>query len=150
VRLRTILISFTLALTAVSALAVATNAATKPTVKKHHSAANGTYLVDSKGMSLYLFKKDTQKKSKCSGTCAQAWPPLTINGKPKAGSGLKASKLSTSKRSNGAKQVTFNGHPLYHFSGDSHAGDTNGQGSKAFGARWYLVSPSGKAITGGY
>jgi predicted lipoprotein with Yx(FWY)xxD motif len=150
VRLRAIAISLTLALTAAGALAVATNAAKSPTVKTRHSAAVGTYLVDAKGKSLYLFKKDTGKTSKCAGMCAQAWPPLTVNGSPKAGSGVKASKLSTSKRTGGARQVTYNGHPLYHFSGDSKAGDTNGQGSQAFGARWYLVTKSGKAITGGY
>ena len=70
-----------------------------------------------------------------------------MSGKPKAGSGVNASMLGTTPRSDGKPQVTYNGHPLYLFADDSSAGDTNGQGVDAFGALWYVVSPAGDAIT---
>jgi predicted lipoprotein with Yx(FWY)xxD motif len=108
----------------------------------------GKILVDSKGRTLYLFKHDSGKKSRCSGACAAAWPPLRASGKPTAGSGARASMLGTTKRSDGKPQVTYNGHPLYRFQGDKKPGDTNGQGINAFGGLWWAVSSSGKQITG--
>ena len=107
----------------------------------------GKILVDSQGRTLYLFEKDSGTKSTCSGGCATAWPPLRASGKPTAGSGAKASLLGTTPRSDGKPQVTYNGHPLYGYQGDSNAGDTNGQGINAFGADWYVLSPSGDEIT---
>ena len=115
------------------------------TVKTRHGDL-GTYLVDGRGRTLYLFRKDTGRRSRCSGACAQAWPPLTTRERPKAEGGAKASLLSTSRRRNGKKQVVYNGHPLYRYAPDSAPGQTSGQGSNAFGARWYVVAPSGKAI----
>ena len=107
----------------------------------------GKILVDSKGRSVYLFEKDTGPKSTCSGGCATEWPPVTTTGKATAGSGLTASMVGTTTRSDGTKQVTYNGHPLYTYVGDAKAGDTNGQGVSAFGARWYAVSPAGSTVT---
>jgi predicted lipoprotein with Yx(FWY)xxD motif len=107
----------------------------------------GQILVDSQGNTLYLFQKDTGTKSECSGACASAWPPLRVSGKPSAGTGANASMLGTTPRSDGKPQVTYNGHPLYLFSGDSKPGDTSGQGVNAFGALWYAVSPQGDQIT---
>jgi predicted lipoprotein with Yx(FWY)xxD motif len=107
----------------------------------------GKILVDSQGRTLYLFKQDSGTKSTCSGGCATAWPPLRASGKPTAGSGVQASLLGTTPRSDGKPQVTYNGHPLYGYQGDSAAGDTNGQGVNGFGARWYVLSASGDAIT---
>ncbi|MCX4965746.1 hypothetical protein OHA98_13020 [Streptomyces sp. NBC_00654] len=107
----------------------------------------GTHLVDGDGRTLYLFEADTSTKSTCTGTCAAAWPPFTVTGQPVAGKGVKAGLLGTTTRSDGNKEVTYNGHPLYHFGGDTKAGDTNGQGSTAFGAAWYVVDPSGARIT---
>jgi predicted lipoprotein with Yx(FWY)xxD motif len=125
----------------------AAGAAAKHAVVKTHHGALGTYLVDRQGRTLYLFKKDTSPRSRCSGACAQEWPPVTSREKPEAEGGAKQSKLSTSRRSDGSRQVVYNGHPLYHFSADTKAGQTSGQGISAFGARWYVVAPSGKAIT---
>jgi predicted lipoprotein with Yx(FWY)xxD motif len=113
---------------------------------KTGSGKPGTFLVDSQGRALYLWQADTGMQSTCSGACAQAWPPLTTTGKPQAGSGGKASRLGTTKRSDGTLEVTNAGHPLYYFAGDSGAGQTNGQGSDGFGAEWYVVSPLGKAV----
>jgi predicted lipoprotein with Yx(FWY)xxD motif len=108
----------------------------------------GSILVDAKGRTLYLFEKDQPNKSACSGACVSAWPVDKSSGTPKAGSNVKASLLGTIKRSDGTTQVTYNKHPLYYFSGDSGAGQHNGQGKNAFGALWYVVGPSGAAVTG--
>jgi predicted lipoprotein with Yx(FWY)xxD motif len=107
----------------------------------------GKILVDSQGRTLYLFQKDSGKKSACTGPCAGAWPPLRANGKPTVGSGAKASLIGTIARSDGGPQVTYNGHPLYRFVKDTKAGDTNGEGKTAFGGRWFAVSPTGKQVS---
>jgi predicted lipoprotein with Yx(FWY)xxD motif len=108
----------------------------------------GKILVNSKGLTLYLFKKDTGTKSTCTGPCATNWPPLHASGKPLAGTGLSASKVGTTARSDGEPQVTYNGHPLYLFQGDSAPGQTNGEGISAFGAAWFAVSPAGDQVNG--
>ena len=112
------------------------------------SSALGTILVDSQGRTLYLFRADTGTKSACSGACAAAWPPLVTTMKPMAGDGVKSSLLGISNRAGGTEQVTYNGHPLYLFKGDTASGQTNGQGSTAFGGPWYVLSPAGSQITG--
>ena len=103
----------------------------------------GKILVDSQGRSLYLFKKDTGTKSTCNGSCAIAWPPFTTSGTPQAGTGTKASLIATSTRTDGKDQVTYNGHPLYRYSGDSASGQTNGQG---VGGIWYVVGVNGSPV----
>src|SRR4051794_9729440 len=100
----------------------------------------GRILVDSRGHTLYLFEKDSGKRSACFGQCATAWPPLRASGKPTAGSGVTASRIGTTKRSDGKPQVTYNGHPLYGFVMDHKPGDTNGEGVNAFGGSWFAVS----------
>jgi len=110
--------------------------------------SNGkTFLTDASGRSLYLWVPDTTTMSMCSDACATVWPPLTAKGAPTAGTGVSASDLGTISRSGGTKQVTYAGHPLYYFAGDSRSGQTNGEGSNGFGAPWYLVAPSGEQIT---
>ena len=108
----------------------------------------GSALVDGSGRTLYLFAKDTGPKSTCSGGCAADWPPFTATSMPKAGGGLAGSTVSLVPRADGSRQVAVDGHPLYHFSGDQSAGQLNGQGVDEFGAKWFVVAPSGKAITG--
>jgi len=107
----------------------------------------GKILVDSRGHTLYLFKKDAARKSACFGACATFWPPLRANGKPTVGAGARASLIGTSARSDGARQVIYNGHPLYTFVMDKKAGDTNGEGKTAFGGRWFAVSAAGKQVS---
>jgi predicted lipoprotein with Yx(FWY)xxD motif len=109
----------------------------------------GTILVDGSGRTLYLFAKDQPDQSACAGACAAAWPVAQASAAPKAGSGVKASLLGTIKRGDNTTQVTYNHHPLYYYSGDSKAGQQNGQGLNAFGARWYVVAPAGGSVTGG-
>src|SRR4051812_30537107 len=106
----------------------------------------GEILVNSRGRTLYLFKKDSGTKSACFGACATAWPPLRAGHKPTVGRGAKASLVGTTRRSDGKPQVTYNGHPLYTFIMDKKAGDTNGEGFTAFGGRWFVVSPAGKRV----
>ena len=109
----------------------------------------GDVLVDGKGLTVYLFEKDSNGKSACSGACAELWPPLTVTGSPSAGSGIDGGKLGTTTRSDGTTQVTYNGHPLYRFSADKSPGDTNGEGLDDFGAEWYAVSAKGSTVEGG-
>jgi predicted lipoprotein with Yx(FWY)xxD motif len=106
----------------------------------------GRILVNSSGRTLYLFGKDKNGKSSCSGMCASFWPPLITTGKPRAGTGTKASLLGTTKRADGRVQVTYNHHPLYTFKKDTKKGQTNGEGLSAFGATWYAVSPAGARV----
>ena len=106
----------------------------------------GTFLVDGKGRALYLWEADHGSTSTCTGACAQAWPPLTITGPPKASGAVRGSLLGTTKRADGSREVTYAGHPLYLFAGDSRAGQTTGEGSNGFGAPWWVVTPAGKAL----
>jgi len=110
--------------------------------------SDGTYLVGPDGRALYLWVADSHGKSSCSGGCAQAWPPLLAKGKPSASGGVNTAGLGTTTRSGGSKQVTYMGHPLYYYAGDMSQGQITGQGSTQFGAKWWLVAPSGSAITG--
>ena len=84
----------------------------------------GTILVNAQGRTLYLFQKDSGTTSECTGACAGAWPPLRATGTPTVGGGARASLVGTTQRSDGQPQVTYNGHPLYLFSGDTQAGQT--------------------------
>jgi predicted lipoprotein with Yx(FWY)xxD motif len=113
------------------------------------SSSLGKIIVDSRGRTLYLFEKDTRGHSACSGTCAMYWPPLITRGKPIAGHGLKKSLLGTIRRANGARQVTYAGHPLYRYVLDTKPGETNGEGLQDFGAGWDALSAAGKKIEGG-
>jgi predicted lipoprotein with Yx(FWY)xxD motif len=119
----------------------------KPATVGVASTGLGNVLVDTQGRTLYLFQQDTGPRSTCTGQCAVNWPPLQAHSKPTAGSGVQASLLGTSRRSDGKLQVTYDGHPLYLFARDNGAGQTNGQGVSAFGALWYVLSPAGSAIT---
>ena len=97
-------------------------------------------LTNSKGFTLYWFGPDTSTTSKCEGACATAWPP--VPGPATAGSGV-TGKLGTIHRSNGAVQATYDGHPLYTFTGDKAPGEGNGTGVNAFGGVWHEVTASG-------
>jgi predicted lipoprotein with Yx(FWY)xxD motif len=126
-------------------LAAGSSAVTGTTVKTAKSRF-GKIIVDGRGRTLYLFEKDRRGHSACSGTCATYWPPLLTTGKPVAGTGTKKSLLGTIRRSNGKKQVTYGGHPLYRYIQDKKPGQITGQDSHFFGAAWYVVSPAGKKI----
>ena len=120
---------------------------TTATVIESHAGSAASFLTNSSGRAVYLWAADSMNKSMCSGACAQAWPPVTSMGQVTAAHGAKAADLGTITRSDGTKQVTYLGHPLYYFAGDSGPGQTNGQGSDSFGAKWWLVTPAGAKIT---
>jgi predicted lipoprotein with Yx(FWY)xxD motif len=117
------------------------------TVIKTASSSAGTVLTDGSGRAVYLWVKDAGGMSACTGACAGAWPPVTTTGTATASGSAKASDLGTITRSDGSKQVTYDGHPLYYFSGDSGPGTATGQGSDGFGAKWWLVAPTGSDVT---
>jgi predicted lipoprotein with Yx(FWY)xxD motif len=113
------------------------------------SSPLGRIVVDSKGRTLYAFAKDKNGRSACSGACATFWPLLLTSGKVRAGHGVKASLLGTTKRGDGKLQVTYNRQPLYSFKLDTKAGQTDGEGLNDFGGVWDVLSPAGKKIESG-
>ena len=105
------------------------------------AAVNGaTVLTNAAGFTLYWFAPDTATKSNCNGGCAKIWPP--VKGPVTAGAGV-TGKLGTITRSDGTVQATYNGHPLYTYTGDTAPGQANGNGVNASGGLWYEVTASG-------
>jgi predicted lipoprotein with Yx(FWY)xxD motif len=123
-----------------------TAAAARSTKVQVRSGSLGRYLVDGRGRSLYLFEKDRHGRSSCYGACASVWPPLMASGHVARGAGVSAAKLGTVARRGGGREVTYAGHPLYYYVGDSRPGQTVGEGLNQFGATWDIVAPSGKGI----
>lgn len=113
-------------------------------------AGLGTVLVDGKGDTLYLFVPDDHSShSRCAGICAAAWPPLVLPPgvtSPRAGQGVRTSLLGTTLRTDGTRQVTYNGWPLYRYEADAGPGQATGQGLNNLGGLWYVVSPQGKPV----
>jgi predicted lipoprotein with Yx(FWY)xxD motif len=127
--------------------AIAASGPTKPATVKVRGVSLGKILVNGNAQTLYLFEKDKNGKSACSGQCAKFWPPVLTKGAPKAATGVTASLLGTTKRADGTTQVTYNKHPLYRFLNDKNkVGATKGEGVNAFGAEWYVVGTNGKKI----
>lgn len=131
-----------------AATAAAPKTSSAPATVDVSKSSLGSILVNSEGRTVYLFKADVGKQSACTGACVTKWPPLLTTGKPTAGAGLIASKLATITRSDGTRQITYNGHPLYLFIKDQKPGDVKGQGVIAFGAAWFALSPSGHESSG--
>ena len=121
--------------------AATTTVAPKPTVQIANTPL-GAILVDENGFTLYQLDTDTATTVSCTDQCARAWPPLTVTAAPVAGSGVNAALLATLATATG-KQVTYAGHPLYRFSGDQAAGQTNGFGS---GGVWWVLAADGTKI----
>jgi predicted lipoprotein with Yx(FWY)xxD motif len=107
----------------------------------------GNTLVDANGHTLYLFQADKPNRSTLSRAGFAVWPAFTSAGKPRAEHGVNAAQIATIAGPSGSRQVTYYGHPLYYYVGDKKPGQTNGQGLKEFGALWYVLSPSGSAMT---
>ena len=105
----------------------------------------GAVLASSNGRTLYHLTAEKRGKIGCTGTCAQAWPPLTIKkgSKPTAGTGIKPAKLGTIKRPDGSMQVTYNGYALYRYGDDTKKGDAKGEGENGV---WFAVSPAGTLV----
>ena len=110
----------------------------------------GTYLTNASGRALYIWVKDGKGRSQCHGGCTALWPPLITKGAPKAAGGARGGDLGTTSRPDGREQVTYTGRPLYYYAGDTRPGTTRGNGSDSFGAKWWLISPSGGWVTPGH
>jgi predicted lipoprotein with Yx(FWY)xxD motif len=130
-----------------TAASTSTAAATPGVAVATKQSKLGTILAAGpKHLTVYLFEADKGSSSACSGACAKAWPPVTTASDPTASGAAVAADLGTTMRSDGTKQVTYKGHPLYFFEKDEDSGDAYGQGSKAFGAGWYVMKANGSKI----
>ena len=139
-----------LVIAAVAAFFVATSGGTTKTAASSSSAVSleqtslGPVLVDANGRTLYLFESDRPNVSTLSAAGRAIWPPFTAKAKPAAMGATGAALIGTIP---GSGQVTYDGHPLYYYVGDQQPGQTTGQGLNQFGARWYVLSATGSAIT---
>jgi predicted lipoprotein with Yx(FWY)xxD motif len=111
-----------------------------------HASRYGAILTDGAGRTLYLFTRDRGPRSRCYGACATAWPPLIAHGPLVAGRGARRGLLSTTRRRDGSRQVTYRGHPLYYYVGERRAGQILCQNVVEFGGTWLIVSPAGRAV----
>jgi predicted lipoprotein with Yx(FWY)xxD motif len=109
--------------------------------------ALGKTLVDAHGRTLYLFQADKPNHSTLSAAGFAIWPAFTSTGKPQATGGAVAARVGTIAGPGGSSQVTYNGRPLYYYVGDHNPGSVSGQRLNQFGAPWYVLSPSGNAVT---
>ena len=145
-----------LALCVAAAVAAGTTAAAPTTAvvkTAYNKTLKATILVDARGLTLYYYAADSPTSATCVNDpqyhCSKLWPPLLTGGKPKAGTGAKASLLGTVVRPEHTTQVTYKGHPLYRYAGgvggppDKKPGDVYGQGVLY---EWYVLSPAGKPI----
>jgi predicted lipoprotein with Yx(FWY)xxD motif len=107
----------------------------------------GTTLVDAQGRTLYLFEGDRANVSRLSSAGLSVWPRFTGSATVKAVNGAQASKLGMITSPSGVRQVTYGGHPLYYYVGDTKPGSTRGQRLNQFGALWYVLDASGKRVT---
>src|SRR5919197_2824565 len=114
-----------------------------------HSSGFGRVLFDGRGFVLYAFTKDPRGgRSTCAGACAKAWPPYVVHGALRAGAGIQRSLLGTIRRSDGSRQVTYAGRPLYYYVGDKRPGQILCQNVSEFGGLWVVIRPSGKLVRG--
>jgi predicted lipoprotein with Yx(FWY)xxD motif len=104
----------------------------------------GLFLSDNAGRTLYAFANDTKDTSNCTGNCVQNWPPFTAPSLPQGDTGINMTLLGMSTRPEGTMQVTYDGHPLYYYSGDKNPGDVKGHG---IGNVWHVLSPRGNPMT---
>jgi predicted lipoprotein with Yx(FWY)xxD motif len=138
-------------LAAIAALALAASAPASTTHRstvKLAKSSLGKVLVNGSGFTVYEFTKDRRNTDMCvkiSG-CAATWPPLMAHGRPIAGTGVKASLLGTISLPHGRRQVTYGGHPLYLYSGDTSRAETDYVGTPQFGGTWYAANAAGHMV----
>jgi predicted lipoprotein with Yx(FWY)xxD motif len=132
----------------VLALVFATVASAAGTSVGTHNTKRGKVLASVHGYSLYMFQKDKKGsgKSTCYGQCAKIWPPLLTTGGPVAIQGVNKKLLGTIRRTDGKREVTYNGWPLYLYLPDRKPGDIHGEGANQFGAPWYLLNTGGNLV----
>jgi predicted lipoprotein with Yx(FWY)xxD motif len=134
-----------LVLAVAAALLTAPEAMAAGTKVKLERSEYGKVLMNGRGLALYLFDLETTKEPRCYGDCAVAWPPLLTKGKPRAGVGVKPGLLGTTERTDGSRQVTYKGHPLYLYEHDS-PGVILCQDVFEFGGSWLLLNRRGNAV----
>jgi predicted lipoprotein with Yx(FWY)xxD motif len=131
---------------ATSTSTAATASAGAVLISTKHDKLGTILAAGPKQMTVYMFEGDKGAQSSCNGACTQVWPPVSTTGQAKSGGAAVAADLGTTTRSDGSKQVTYKGHPLYLFARDGDKGDAYGQGVNGFGASWYVLSPSGSKV----
>jgi predicted lipoprotein with Yx(FWY)xxD motif len=112
---------------------------------KTMSTSEGTVLANAHGRTLYWFAKDTSTQSNCNGSCATYWQPVIGSAVAAAGATLPHS-FGTIKRADGQTQATYDGHPLYTYTGDTAKRQVNGNGVNASGGLWWAATPSGAEL----
>jgi predicted lipoprotein with Yx(FWY)xxD motif len=112
---------------------------------KTMSTSKGTVLVTASGLTLYWFANDTATQSNCNGSCASYWKPLLGSAAAVSGASLPHG-FGTVKRSDGQLQITYDGHPLYTYTGDTTSGQLNGNGLDASGGMWWAITPTGSEL----
>ena len=144
---RTSILAVATALIATSAGAVANASSSGERIQLRNTRV-GTILVNGRGRTVYVFTRDSRNNDACQqiSGCTRIWPPVTTTGKPLAGSGVRSSQLGTITIKGGAKQLTYAGHPLYTYSGDSGPGQTSYVNFSAFGGRWPAMNASGQEV----
>jgi predicted lipoprotein with Yx(FWY)xxD motif len=115
-------------------------------VETKHAKLGTILAAGPKKLTVYMFEADKGTTSSCNGACAKVWPPVTTSGAPTVAGSAVSADLGTTKRADGTEQVTYKGHPLYFYDDDKDSGDAYGQGSKAFGASWYVLKPNGSKL----
>jgi predicted lipoprotein with Yx(FWY)xxD motif len=113
---------------------------------KVRSSQFGRVLFGADNRAIYLFTREPTSRSRCYGECAVAWPPVLTRAKPRAGSGVDAKLLGTTRRRDGRRQVTYNGHPLYYYVDDPR-GKILCHDVVEFGGTWLVVNPEGNAVS---
>jgi predicted lipoprotein with Yx(FWY)xxD motif len=115
-------------------------------LKSADSGSLGAILVNDTGRTVYTFSNDTPTTSACFGPCADTWLPVLTLGDPTGGIGIDDSMVETVDRGSRSLQVSYFGHPLYYYAGDTASGQVNGQNLGAFGGRWAVVDPNGRVV----
>jgi predicted lipoprotein with Yx(FWY)xxD motif len=147
----------TILIAGIAVIVLAVGGSSAKTAPRHTAAAGsaisirstslGKTLVDANGRTLYLFAGDRANVSRLSGAGLSVWPRFIAAGPVKASNGAQAAKIGTITSPSGIRQVTYNGHPLYYYVGDSAPSSTRGQGLNQFGALWYVLGAAGNAVT---
>lgn len=106
----------------------------------------GQIIVDGSGRAVYAFTRDSRNDPSCYDICADTWLPLLAKGDPAGGIGIDVASAGTAPRRDGSNQVTYKGHPLYHFAGDKGDVDAGGQGLDLFGGEWHVLSEDGQPL----
>jgi predicted lipoprotein with Yx(FWY)xxD motif len=106
----------------------------------------GPVLTNGRGRALYVFTSDSGKTSNCYGECARAWPPYIVKRKPRAVGDARGGLVGTTRRTDGRRQATYAGHPVYYYVADKAPGQVLCQAVEEFGGFWYVIRASGKVV----